>query len=509
MGSVDSGKTQIYHLLTGIKPSQIHGRTQEVRIHDLGSGIQLVDSPGHQLLGPYKDLALRLADLVLYVVDGARPSYELLGQISKTRPIVLIVNKWDLVSPSSMGVSLRQSVRTDQGKVRMYQLMEPYRIGSMNQGLDLKVFLDATAGSLQSSIIPLCARSGWGVELLNSWLRGMARTITVDHRRYLYRPGQALRFRPVGPVEPNDVVRMGQDTGTVSELFVEHRGLYEPRKHIRVNPQVVLLLMNPGQSRDSVETVGALTPGRQDYIRKIKVLCRDLPGFQVYIYAPQEPKYQVLRNLCQGLGWTHCRISLRAWVNFQQTLRGFKGTEQEHTPLLVLGTRDSSVMVGVQGNPYIGISNPSCISLLNLLQDNLKKIKTLTQERLMARYQYDGIVQVMTEHKFYETKSMIIVGCSLIHGKIHPGPEPLLVLDYLRRPTGHRVQITGIQQNNVSHSQWKDKGKLIALKLKFSSNLNLRQDTYYLVYEHIWRGFSQYLRSKEPGQDVLSYYQYL
>ena len=442
------------------------------------------------------------------MVDGVHPSYEVLAQISQRRPVIVLINKWDLVVPSHMKTSLRHLVQSPDQRIRLYGLLDRYRMGAMGHGLDLQPFLDATPTSLVSSLIPFSAKTGWGLDLLKSWIRGISRTLITDQRKYLYRVGEDLKFRPIGALVPQDLVRVGGHQGMVEEFFIEHRGIYSPRKQINLHEDTMLLLLNPheaGVKEDSVLSIQTLTPQGQGYIPKIKALIsKDLPQFKVYIYGNQEPKNHVLRNLCHQLGWPSKRISPKAWDKFQQDL----GAGQVETPLVVLGTKSSSPpLVGVVHQiPFIGLSNPSCITLFNLLEESLGKIKELLAQGLRTRYEYDGVVQLMAEHKFYQTRSLMILGGALVHGKIHPGSDPLMVLDSRFQPTGHRVEILGIQQNNVSHTQWKDRGKLIALKLKLLTGFTLRQDTYFLVYQRIFKELDQYRGFKHPDQEILRYY---
>ena len=114
IGRPNVGKSTLVNALVGAKISITSNRPQTTRHRLLGIAtfpggqLQLVDTPGiHQpknKLGEYMlrevASAIKNSDVVLYIVDATNPDVDLFSNFTIAKPVILALNKVDLLSPA-------------------------------------------------------------------------------------------------------------------------------------------------------------------------------------------------------------------------------------------------------------------------------------------------------------------------------------------------------------------------------------------------------------------------
>lgn len=380
VGNVDAGKTAIYEILTRKSVRENYNRTEELRLFKLDNGIELLDSPGHELLNSIKEDVIRMSDLILYVVDARRPDLRLLPYLLQ-RPIILLINKWDLVSPG-LRPSLGQEFKLNGSELSLR--LSNYRDKAIEVGHDGVCFTDLKDNDdLKKVIIPTSAKKIWGFDVLVKILNKLV-PLVPPSKKFLYRIGEESFLR----------------IGNFSDRLPYERGL----PVLGVNPQTIDL------DCDADIRMICLQDNAPDAI--------SING-RAAIEIPETLKQVLVYTEDPGL-WASCK---RLIYHRRGIIRLSKKSSKLPLPkesLRILITKKGPSKALTSKN-NIEITGTSLIALTIDLESQIARYNELRVRALKEEYGSVYLLETNPKFVFYNTKKQGIIGVRLLDGELRVG----------------------------------------------------------------------------------------
>jgi len=470
VGGVDSGKTQLFRLLTRAKVKEVRGNTECLRTYVLREGLEIIDCPGHQSLSPLREDAIRMCDLVVYLVDAKTPHLSMASTFADY-PFMVLLNKWDLLHPRDMSRPLKQVMSREGFYEDLSQAMTPL----YEAGVDCNSFLDVASAnlSLKGIALPISVKHNWGVDLLVSIWKKLAR----DHppTSYLYNQSTSqdpVVYSPVGGVQDTDKLADGRSVGQVFKKT--HMGYI-----LREGAEATIIPLNGTPMRPPLITKMARS--------HLSRFCNERKVRAIRVYAANQ----------------------EMWSCISQVLSEFQVTRISKTTFLEMTAQGVTLGVGLpprhecRTHPLTLIASAeSVILLLSSLEDILTEMACT--ERLQKDKRYAGAVVIETDPRyvFYDDTKEKVLGVHLIDGTL----KPKMRLVFYEGPVikGKGI-ITSIQDKNECRSTWSEKGRPVALKVgvvdDFPTDVTLRA-----FNEDTLRVVSQYLREGGVSDEIKRYY---
>ena len=402
VGDVDAGKTTLVNYYS-FERIQKYGRTEELGFvkGSIGSTeLIFLDCPGHKDLAFYKDLALYIADAILYIVNANNVNLDLLEELkSLNKPILVLLNRF------KKPVSLKELCHREETKNHLnYQLLK---------ALDHQVlsFLDLNESPNLCSF-PIDLKTEWGVKEFEKFFTLVwSSRVPLSKKALLYMVDfSKKKYKTIGEVTKDSKLWFGDQPILLKDLMK-----YNPSEKVYILKDITYqaLLYDLNLKKESrVELVENKTLSK-DLKQLIELSKRYVD--QYFIYSKDPSKIKILEqvmNLGQ-LNWVNkSDLELPQFVrlNFPPKSLKILWTQEK------INSKDSSFLCE---DSYYLILNAWNSYLENLRKKDLdSKIQELKEKVYIA--------ELLPELVFKNQKNCLICGVKVLYGTLKEGALGIL-----------------------------------------------------------------------------------
>ena len=473
LGQVDSGKTSLCTLLAGKKSKETYGRTETLQFYPVNSYFTLVDSPGHWGLTPTRQDAVKMADLVLYLVDSTNPNYHTLPLL-KDIPYIILLNKWDLVHPEDVTRPLKQIISRPTDKI--YDKLSKYIDQISNQqGIIAHPFLDINSlEEISHSVCPISAHKKWGKELLLNLIKIYSSHLK-DKKRFLYKVSETT-YRPVGDISPRSVVSCGI---RVQDHFILKRGFYYLKEGVNYESSV----LGVDGSTPHTLTLESIK------CKNLEKLTKTWDLESVYIYCIKEQDWKNLSFYVKNQGLNPIRINRHS--------SDLQRSNPSGLTLSICGHRQSIITT----QPLrVFLSSDSPIDLMVSLSKIPEEFEKLHLEEKKRKFHHSCVLVNDPSYVFLNQKFLKILGVKLLHGTLKSG----CILDLYSQSYKKlgKCTVLSIKDKEKTLSCWDKTNHYVAIKLRTEQDISFEEKRY-LVSPILIKDLEQYSTLTRIDQDTL------
>ena len=407
MGAVNSGKTTFVNLY--VKKLEKYGRTETLSLLDGSIGsvkVQFIDCPGHSALSYAKNISLTIADAVIYVVNSEDLNFELLEEISKIKPVLILFNRWN------SKIQLKDYFYGKEQNQLYIDLVNKCK----NLNISYAPFFDTDVNSSCCFLFPINFVSKWGVSEFETYFKKRwIPFLNPPHKEYLYLIedlNNNYKFKSTKTESEQATIVINGVKGTYNTFFnhnvVDKTYTLKQDFNMFMNPVYVLDCDNSYVKTVELPSEFSVSQELELILSRSKIL-----NLEATVYGDTPHKIHTLSQFFEKYTISHIipkKLSFLQFKNLSAKLK-IAWVDLEHDEI----------------NYEKGICyTDSYYKLENYLKEYLKlKLQEYVKKQLQ-NIKKEFVFELLPQYVFKQNKLEFVIGCRLILGSIPEGASFIL-----------------------------------------------------------------------------------